>query len=385
MNYKKYINKWKKKLSTKEKQEYNKERKKEFHKQNISRLKKEKEKIKIEIMNEHKPSLDVVNMCVFPFVYRRYPYAFCRTEPFYSEKKPNFDILLKHRIDNKAILIECKSNLATHISPKLQNFKDNIEKFEKNIIKEDKAGHRNHVKDFVASYGKNKIIKGSGNNWYFEYVLASNLCAKEDIQKIAFEKNMSFCLWRTQEFPSKKCINIKYSKIEGKNPTYIGHKDKKMCSILAKLWKSGCECYHKLIDFTLATNINFTIHNVLLAFHSKNIFEFNYDMFCDIFRDSLLNYYEEEKKFIFKNIISKCLSCGLLIEEKSDSSDIYKKTYHLKTLYKADRKRYVDEIYEKLASLKVKKLTRKEKEEISYHILKRIIKDRGGKDLTDYT
>ncbi|MDD5778667.1 MAG: hypothetical protein PHU95_04390 [Candidatus Thermoplasmatota archaeon] len=384
MSKKNIIKKLKQGLSSKDKKTYEKERKRLIDKIHKKRLEDEKHIIKITKENEHS-AINVVNYCIFPFAFENIDcdYAFSRTEPFFSEKKPNFDVLLKHKNQDRAILIECKHNLKAKASKEINEFNKNRDLFENNTEITDKAGNRANVKDFIASYGRKRIVKNSGDGWSFEYVLASEICDKEEIQPIAKDNNIDgFCLWRPQL--SRNKLHIKYSIIEGNTPGFIGHKNG-IASKLNRLWSKGCDKnYQQLIDFTLATNLDFMVYSVLLTFWGKKVIEFDYNQFKTTFRLSIQNYYEKEKQFIFKNFVDKCLYCKL-IEIKDNKDNIYKNIYQIKTQYKRDMNQYIDEIFQKLAFKKMIKLTNKEKEEISLRILEKLIKQRGDTDITEYT
>jgi len=374
-------------LTSKQLEDYKKKKKNIIRQRYQEKLNAQKEQIEIKNRDNHLPSLKVVDFCVIPFTDKKYDYAFFRTEPFYSNEKPNFDVLLKKRGDKKAVLIECKHSLRGRIARELRDFEESIEEFEKNVEITDMAGNTANVKDFVAAYGTSKITKNSGRNWDFEYALASEWCDREEIQNAVKDNGIrSFCLWRIQKDSIKPKFGIRYSSIKGRNGgNYIGHRDATLKSILNDLWDHGYKISpsHNLIDFTIATDIDYIVYTVLFTFWGKNEFNFDYQKFCDIFEFSMLNYFEGEKKFIFKNLIEKCLECKLA-EKAIDRGNIFKNSYYIKTLYTKDENKYKNELIEKLAKSKVRRPSKQEIEEISLGLLKEMIRKRGDKTLGDY-
>ncbi len=341
-----------------------------------------KEKLEIELGEEYKKSIenqiddDLEEIGAFNIIislFRNHEtYSFIRTEPLIYEDLKNFDVLIASKKKKTSLLIEYERTLLSDLYRKLREFFQ-----ERDVIKKNKA-------DFNVKEKLSDLI--GVENLDFDFVISSTQLKENKLEKKAKELNENYISWGISK-SGNKCRMYFHVNKESKEVDFKGHTDSELESYIVDELKRG-KTYLKKIDFTFSTSRYLKLKETVIVLSQKcqNNKTFDYDSWKKTFNVELLNYSEEEKKTLYKNIIEYGLECDLFNREE-DKGDIFIDKFSVRSRYTRNIEELKKEIVSKMKSKEMEEELKKRLTEAKKDIIMKYYRQHstGGTTLDDFS
>jgi len=265
-----------------------------------------------------------IGIIVCAFFIRKAPYDFIRTEPLFSFKEKNFDIMLFGSKTKTIVLISVKDSLISTPLSKIKELKEYSELIEKNVeIKNTIKNTKMKILDYFESIVKDKID-------FKDYVLASQLVDQDRVKREAQKISYDFCLWQLMEKNTR--LHIIFIPVIGTDERFIGHKDKDLRKYLTKLGKSHGGTYNDPLTFIYSASRYLKAIAISIPLFNRAGNDFDYEKWCQIFKTDLINWHDKEKQIVYKNYINYGIKCNF-IKCKTNHNDILLNCYSIKSKY----------------------------------------------------
>jgi len=259
----------------------------------------------------NKDEIKDIGIIVCAFDNQKAPLNFIRTEPLFSFKEKNFDVLLYGK--KTMILVSVKDSLVSNPVSKIKELKQYSQQVEDNI---EISNPIEDKKMKILEYFQTIIKK---NIDFKEYVLSSQKVHIDTIRKSAISEEYNFCLWQLLEKNAK--LFLIYYCINGKEDEkkFVGHRDSELREYLHKLSSQG-EVYTDPLTFIYSSSRYLKAISISIPLFMIENNDFDYIKWCKRFKTDLMNWHEEEKETIFRNYIEYGIRCKFIrcIEDKKD-------------------------------------------------------------------
>jgi len=369
-------------ISKKQLEEFEKELPKSKIKELREDIEDRKEKLEIELGEEHKKSIknqiedDVEEISAFNIIISAFRthdiYSFIRSEPLIYDGLKNFDILVGSKKKDTGLLIEYERTLLSDLYRKLREFFQ-----ERDVIKKNKA-------DFNVKEKLNGLI--GAENPDFDFVITSTQLKENKLEKKAKELNENYISWGISK-SGNKCRMYYHVNKESKEANFKGHTDPELTSYIADELKKG-KPYLKKIAFTYSTSRYLKLKETAIVFSQKSRDDntFDYDRWKDTFNVELFNYSEEEKKTIYKNTIEYGLKCNLFNKDE-DKGDIFIDKFSVRSRYTSNIGELKKEILSKMKSKEMEEELKEKLAETKKDIIMKYYREysTGGTTLDDFS
>lgn len=246
------------------------------------------------------------------------PVRYIRTEPLFSFKEKNFDVVLYGK--KCMILISVKesiqgSNIPGSINELIEYSKEILENIS---ITDKEKGVKIKVLDYFEGLINDKIIDT-------EFVLATQRPSIIEINNHARDVGCNFSLWHLNEKNNKAFITEEVINGEGQ---FFGHKSSELKDHL-KLLKERGKIYNDILTFIFSSSRYLKATKISIPLSKKDYFNFN--DWKKTFEIDIYGWHEFEKQIIYKNYINYGLECTFL-SLVEDFGDILSNKYKIKSV-----------------------------------------------------
>lgn len=297
-------------------------------------------KIKNQLRNDRE-ELNDFNIIVSGFKGRdSVDYTYIRTEPFYYEKKKNFDLLIASRDKGIPVLVEYERSLARSTDESVGKFADR-----KAFIEE--GGDVDLDADAYLENILNTSIEA------VDFVLSSQHTPQDRLEGAASRKGISFCVWDLADH-GVTC-SIYYQKIkEEKTAPFKGHVDDELETYVKEVLANGVP-KQDYLAFTFSSSNYLKLKHMafilVTRYHGKGHETFTYEDWDHLFAEKdieLNNYLDEEKEALYRNFISYGQDCNVVVLEE-DHGGVLENEYRIKSNATTDGEKLEEELEDKMA------------------------------------